>query len=256
MTLGLLPNYNTAPSEDAPRKHGIARLWELSTRDFWDNFRAGFLALIGCAPFIAGVWFAADSHVLIFAPLFGLLGGAIAGPELCGLADTLLRGLRDEPGFWWHTYKRAWKRSAKASLLPGAVTGILLGTQIFLLLHAGALELSMGMGAALVAGILVVLALNLYLWPQLALMELPFAALVKNAGILFLGQLPRSIAALAIMAAYLGLIVRFFTVAVTLLPLTNFWLPAVPATFLIYPGIEKNFQIEKKLRDLEYGEHE
>lgn len=207
-------------------------------------------------PFITGVWFAVDSHVLIFAPLFGILGGVIAGPELCGLADTILRGLRDEPGFWWHTYKRAWKRSAKASVIPGAVTGILLGTQIFLLLHAGALGLSMGMGTALVAGILVVLAVNLYLWPQLALMELPFAALIKNAGILFLGQLPRSIASLAIIAAYLGLIVRFFTVAITLLPLTNFWLSAVPATFLIYPGIEKNFQIEKKFRDLEHGERE
>ena len=32
------------------------------------------------------------SHVLIFAPIFGLLGGAIAGPELCALADTILRG--------------------------------------------------------------------------------------------------------------------------------------------------------------------
>ena len=254
--MGFLPNYNTAPSENVPRKHGVARLWELSTRDFWDNFRAGFLAILGCAPLIAGVWFAVDSHVLIFAPVIGLLGGMIAGPELCGLADTILRGLRDEPGFWWHTYQRAWRRNAREALLPGAITGALLATQVFLLLHAGAMRVSVGMGAALIAGILVVLGVNLYIWPQMALLELPFAALLKNAGILFLGQLPRSLAALAIVAVYWGLIVRFFVLAVTILPLTNFWLPALPALFLIYPGIESNFQIEQKLYGAEYGAEE
>ena len=76
---------------DAPRKTGFPRFWETLSR----------------------------------APVCGLLGGAIAGPELCALADTILRGLRDEPGFWWHTYRRAWKRSAKASLLP-ALPGLFL----------------------------------------------------------------------------------------------------------------------------------
>ena len=205
--------------------------------------------MLGCAPFLIGTAFAITSHVLLFAPIAGLVGGAIAGPELCGLADTILRSLRDEPGFWWHIYRRAWKRSAKAALLPGAVSGVLLSTQIFLLLHAGALRLSTGMGAALVAGMLVVLGLSLYLWPQLALMELSFPQLLKNSCLLFLGQLPRSIVALTILAGYFGLALRFFTLAVTLLPFVNLWLPALPALFLVYPGIEQNFQIEEKLRE-------
>ena len=118
--MGFLPNYDREGpgiAPDAPRKTGLPRFWETLSRDFWDVFRAGLLALAGCLPFLVGAAFSLHSHVLLFAPVCGLLGGAIAGPELCALADTILRGLRDEPGFWWHTYKRAWKRNARASLL-------------------------------------------------------------------------------------------------------------------------------------------
>ena len=250
--MGFLPDYDRegpGVTPDTPRKTGLARFWETLSRDFWDVFRAGFLALAGCAPVLLGAAFAINSHVLVFAPVCGLLGGAIAGPELCALADTILRGLRDEPGFWWHIYKRAWKRNARDSLLPGALGGLLLSTQIFLLFHAGALELSTAAGAGLVAGVLLVLAASLYLWPQLALMELTLPQLLRNAWRLFLGQFPRSIAALAILAGYLGLMLRFFPITVSLLPFLNLWLPALPALFLIYPGINETFRIEEKLQD-------
>lgn len=248
----LLPDYSGfEPESDVPRKQGFPRLWEIISRDFWDCFRAGLLALLGCVPFFAGIACALTTHVLIYAPILGLIGGALAGPELCGLADTILRGLRDEPGFWWHTYRRVWRRNVKASLLPGAAAGTLLATQIFLIYHAGALQLNMGMGAALVAGILIVTGISLYVWPQLALMDLTFSQLVKNAVLLFLGQLPRSLAATAILAGYWGLVLWFFSMAVSLLPFTNFWLPTVPALFLIYPGIERNFHIEEKLHAMD-----
>lgn len=250
--MGFWPNLEREAPEydsDIPRKTGLPRFWEVLSRDFWDVFRAGFLALLGCVPFMVGTAFAVTSHVLLFAPIAGLAGGAAAGPELCGLADPVLRGLQDEPGFWWHIYRRAWKRSAKDALLPGALGGALLSTQVFLLFHAGALGLNVAMGAGLIAGLLLVLAVSLYLWPQLALMELPFPQLLKNSALLFLGQLPRSAAALAVLACYLGLMLHFFSLTVTLLPFVNLWVPALPALFLIYPGINANFQIEEKLKE-------
>ena len=79
-------------------------------------------------------------------------------------------------------------------------------------------------------------------------MELQFPQLLKNSGLLFLGQFPRSIAALAIWMGYLGLMLRFFPLTVSLLPFLNLWLPALPAMFLIYPGIDQNFRIEETLR--------
>lgn len=246
--MGFLPNLDDpGPRRDQPPKRGIFRFFETLTRDFKDIFRAGFLALLGSLPFGAGIAYSVITHTMLAAPILGLVGGALAGPELCGLADTILRGFRDEPGFWWHTYKKAWCRNAKACLLPGGVGGLLLGTQLFLLANAAPLGLDLLTGAGLAAGVLLVLGLSLYLWPQLALMELSFGQLLKNSAILFLGQLPRSLAALAILTVYLWGMVQFFMLTVPLLPFTNLWLPALPALFLIYPGINENFQIEDRL---------
>lgn len=246
--MGFLPSFDgPGPREDQPRKTGVFRLWETLSRDFWDLFRAGLLALLGCVPFFLGVGYGVVTHTVLLAPVLGLAGGALAGPGLCGLADTALRGLRDEPGLWWLVYRRAWRRNARASLLPGALGGMLLGTQGFLLANAGALRLGGVTLAALAAGILLVLALSLYLWPQLALMDLPFPQLVKNSALLFLGRLPRSLAALVILTGYLWLVLRYLPVALPFLPLANLWLPVLPALFLIYPNINETFHIEEKL---------
>lgn len=249
--MGFLPDYDRegpGVPPDAPRKQGFPRLMELLGRDLWDIFRAGFLAALGCAPFLFGLFFAIVNQASLLALAFGLIGGLIAGPELCGFADTVLRALRDEPGFWWHIYKRSWRRNAKAALLPGAAGGALLAAQTLLLVHSGTLGFSPAMAALLTAGILITLGLSLYVWPQLALMELPFGQMLRNAALLFIGQLPRSLGALAITAAYWGVVLWFFPLAVNLLPFTNFWLPGLPALMLIYPGIEKNFRIEEKIR--------
>lgn len=90
--MGFLPHHERAPEQDLPHKKGFPRFLELLGRDFWKYFRAGFLALLGALPFLIGTAFALQSHVLLFAPLAGVIGGAVAGPGLCGLADTILRG--------------------------------------------------------------------------------------------------------------------------------------------------------------------
>ena len=250
--VGLFPRFDLDGPErspDAPRKTGFPRLWQIVRRDIWDIFKAGFLALLGCLPFLGGALFAVGTHAVLLAPLAGFIGGAAAGPELCALTDTLLRALRDDPVTGWKVYRKAWRRSAKASLLPGALGGALLAMQMFILAHAEALELSLPTNMALILGLLFLGGMSLYLWPQLALMELPLGRLIKNSALLFIGQLPRTAAALAVLAVYVLVSLRFFAFALSLLPVTNLWLPALPAVFLIYPGLEQSFQIEEKFRD-------
>ena len=110
-------------SPDAPRKKGAARFFEILGRDFSTIWLAGILAMLGGLPFAAGVWFAVETHSLVPLVIAGVLGGMIAAPQIVGLNDTILRTLRDEPGYWWETYRRTWKRNLKESLLPGAVCG-------------------------------------------------------------------------------------------------------------------------------------
>ena len=138
--------------------------------------------------------------------------------------------------------------------LQAVLAGALLSTQIFLFVHAGALGITAPVEAALVAGFLLLTGLSTYLWPLLALMELPFPLLIKDAALLFLGQLPRSAAALAVEVLYWAVVIWFFPLAAPLLPFTSLWLPTLPAVLLIYPGIETAFRIEEKLRERQKSE--
>lgn len=101
----------------------------------------------------------------------------------------ILRTLRDEPGYWWETYRRTWKRNLKESLLPGAVCGLLLA-MIFSLCHINIAGGHVAVIAVLVALILLA-GIAQYLYVQVALLDLSFAGLLKNL-MLFLGYLPRS----------------------------------------------------------------
>ena len=177
-------------SPNAPRKKGAARYFEVLTRDFSTFWMAGLLAMISSLPFALGLWFAVTTHSLIPMLLAGILGGMLAAPQIVGLNDTVLRALRDEPGYWWVTYRRAWKRNAKASLLPGAICGLLLAMEIFTAFH---IETgSVAVMVAIFVALILLAGIAQYLYAQVALVDLPFSSLLKNSLMLFLGYLPRS----------------------------------------------------------------
>ena len=110
---------------DTPRKKGLARLFEILSRDLDGIFLSGALAMLVCVPaaILAGIalWLGSLPLCLLAA----VAAGWLVGPALTGLYDTILRALRDEPGFWWHTYKRAWKQNFRSSLVPGIVFTVL-----------------------------------------------------------------------------------------------------------------------------------
>lgn len=235
---------------DEPRKKGLARLFEILGRDFGSFFKAGFLAFVGMIPFLFGMILAVLSHAVIFVIIAGLVGGMIAAPQLCGMADTVLRSLRDEPGYWWTTYRRAWKRNAKACLLPGAVFGLVIGMQVFTLFHMDTLGTSVASWAILIAGMVLVLGMLTYILPQLALLEMPLSGILKNAVLLFLGYLPRSIGAIAVQVVYWGAFLLLFPLSVYILPFTNLWLPMVPSMLIIYAPMEKSFNLEATIKEM------
>ena len=248
--MGLFSSYNKpgpGVAPDAPRKRGLARLMELLGRDLGPFFKAGFLALVGALPFLAGVVFSVMTHSLLILMIAAVLGGMIAAPQIVGVADTVLRSLRDEPGFWWHTYRRTWKQNAAASLLPGAVFGLIFGGEIFLYMHLSSMEAGTGVIIMLLLAVILSLGVSNYVWAQIALLNLPFLTLLKNAMFLFLAYLPASLGATVVLVLYWGAAVLLFPLSFPVLLLTNFWLPMVPALLIIYNGLNQSFEIEKTL---------
>ncbi|MEE0802045.1 MAG: DUF624 domain-containing protein [Gemmiger sp.] len=234
-------------SPDAPRKKGAARLFEMLGRDMWSFFRAGFLAFVGSIPLMVGMFLAIETHAVLMVVLAGVIGGLILGPELTALADTILRSLRDEPGYWWQTYRRAWKRNAKESLLPGVIFGLVVGIQLFTMFHLQELEASSATWIMLFVSIFLTVGLFTYIWPQIALLDMPFYGVLKNSVLLFLGYLPRSAGALFIQLIYWGVMALFFPLTLGLLPFTNFWVPTVPALLCVYIPLDRSFSIEKTI---------
>ena len=195
-------------SPDAPRKKGAARFFEILGRDFSTIWMAGLLALISSLPFALLLWLAVSTHSLLPMLAAGILGGMIAAPQIVGLNDTILRSLRDEPGFWWATYRRAWKRNVKASLLPGAVCGLLLAMEIFTAFHLDISQSVVPAVAVLVALILLA-GIAQYIYAQVAL---------------------------------------FWPVSSFAVILCSLWLPCLLNLMAIYPALDKSFDLEKTIK--------
>ena len=233
---------------DTPRKKGAARFAEVLGRDMLSFWCAGMLALLSALPFALGLILSLLTHAVLPMLLAGVLGGMIAAPQLTGLQDTILRSLRDEPGYWWATYRQVWKRNLKGSLLPGAVGGLILAMQIFAAWHLGTGQGSLL--AVLVIGLVLLGGLTQYLFAQVALLDLPFASLLKNAVLLFFGYLPRTLLGVLWQGVYWGLVVGFFPYSVPVLLITGLWLPALLSLMAIYPPLEKSFHIEETIRKM------
>lgn len=236
-------------SPNAPRKKGAARFFEVLGRDFATIWLAGMLALLSSLPFALMLWFAVSTHSLIPLLAAGILGGMIAAPQIVGLNDTILRALRDEPGYWWATYRRAWKRNAKASLLPGALCGMLLSMEIFTAFHLD-LSSSIVPAVAVLVALILLAGISQYLYAQIALVEVNFAGLLRNSLMLFLGYLPRSALGILWQGLYWAAVVLLWPVSSFAVILCSLWLPALLSLMAIYPPLDKSFDLERKIKKL------
>ena len=179
--MGLFPSANDFKAgkgveKDAPRKTGVGRFFELVGRDMNGMFLANLLACIGFLPVICLVYigFLANSLPVMLAS--AVVGGILAGPALAGMYDTVLRALRDEAGYWWVTYRRAFKRNFKASIAPGIFYCVVVTAQIFLvyfcfdMLSKGT-NVGVPLWVATVLNLLIFQMLFAYMWPQVVLLD-------------------------------------------------------------------------------------
>lgn len=241
---------NAAPQE---RKKGILRMIELLDRDSGKFFKAGALSLAALLPFFITVAFALATG----AP--GLLLGCIptgmlAAPAVAALADTVMRSLRDEVGWWfWDTYKKAWKQNARSSLLPGAVFGPVVGLYLYLLYFISQLADPTREFWLLFVGLLVITGVTQFYLPMLVCMELPGRVLLRNCFVLFFCHPIKSLLAALLQLIYYGVMLIWFPLTAVILVLTSLWLPMLMADVLLYPALDQHFNLtavyEKLQRD-------
>ena len=235
-------------SPDAPRKKGIARLIEILSRDLDGIFLSGVLALLACIPAAALVGLALWMGSLPLCLLAACGTGWLVGPALTGLYDTILRALRDEPGFWWHTYKRVWKQNFKSSLLPGMIFTILwalIGYAVFALPQMA--DVSTSFALILLLDVVILLALGSYFWMQNALFDSPVSKKLSNCVRMFLGFLPQTVLSAAFQLGYWLLMAFLIPRCAFVFLLTGLWVPNLLAMMAVYAPIEKSLGLEEQI---------
>lgn len=237
-------------SPDAPRKKGVARLVEILSRDLDGIFFSGLLALLACVPAAVLIGLALWLGSLPLCLLAAVAAGWLVGPALTGLHDTILRALRDEPGYWWHTYKRVWKQSLRSSLVPGIVFTVLwalLAWSAFVLPQMT--EISVSFAGILLLDAVLLLTLGSYFWMQNALFECSAFQKLSNCMRMFLGFLPQTLLSAAVQSGYWLLMVFLIPRCAFVFLLTGLWVPCLSAVFAVYSTMESTLHLEEQIHD-------
>ena len=252
------PETNETAAPVQGRKVGLPRFFELMGRDLWPLYKSSFLCVLGFLPGTVLAVLGMMGHSALLTVVGGVLAGLVGGPFLSCMMDTVLRALRDEPGYWWHTYKHAWKQNWKQSLVPGALLGLFVGSWSWMLrAQALADNTSTALWVASLAGIFVCTGFFSWLLAQVPLVDLPLPQLAKNAGLMFFAFFPRTAAAALVLAAYWGLTLLYLPATILVIVVFGFWLPVTVAGMILYPGLDKVFRLEETLaarRDAEIEE--
>lgn len=230
------------------RKTGAARFFELLGRDFTTFYTSSFIVLLGVLPGLALLYFSVMAGSLLGCLLGGMFGGALGGPCLCGLFDTVLRSLREEPGFWWVRYKKAWKQNWKQACVFGIVIGLFIGGWALVIFRLPDMEnVPTAVWITIVLGMLFAMILLHYIFAQIVLIAANGPTLLKNSAFFLMGYFPRSLVAGIVVCAYWALTFLYMPYTVVLVLITGAWFPTVIALMLIYPIMNRALHIEEVL---------
>ena len=266
--MGLFPSvkdFEEGPGVDknTPRKTGILRFFEVVGRDLTGMFLANFLACLGFVPGICIVLFGFASGSLVVMAAGAVIGGAIAGPCLAGAYDTVLRALRDEPGYWWSTYRRAFRQNWKSSILPGIFYGLIITLQVSLVyfcvtMPARGVQVGTGIWVGAILNLIVFHMLFTYMWPQVVLLNQPFHQTLVNSLLCMLGFLPPALAASLLQIVFWGIVILTMPLGVVLMVLLGFWFTTEICCQMITGDLERVFHVEAQIRakkDAELAEY-
>ena len=264
--MGLFPSANDFKAgkgveKDAPRKTGVRRFFELVGRDMNSMFLANLLTCLGFVPVISLVYIGFLMNNLPVMLISAAVGGILAGPVLAGMYDTVLRALRDEAGYWWVTYRKAFKRNFKASILPGVLYCVVVTLQIFLvyfcfnMLYHGT-NVGVPLWVATVLNLLIFQMLFAYMWPQIALLDQPLSLTLKNSINCMIAFLPHALAASIVQILFWGVVILCMPLGLFLMLIFGFWFVTEVSCQIVYGDIDRVFHIEENIRKLHDAEYE
>ena len=214
--------------DESRRMQGFGRYKQLLSFYAGRWVKVNLLAVLGGLPLAAGIAAAIlTSSVLVLIPA-SLAGGAVFGPFLAALY-------------------------AKASLLPGALVGLLVGMYAFMLYMMWVAQTppTLGTVAVVLFGALLFFAFNLLYWPQLVLFRQSAGARLYNAVLFTLKYFWRVMGAAALLLLWTVVFLLFAPWTLLLVPFLGLWFILFVCELALYSRLDSAFHIEAQFRALE-----
>lgn len=242
--------------KDAPPKKGLARFWEVLVRDGGNLLKINLLVQLCYLPSQIFLLLAVLSLAylqgqgMLLAGLLAFLCSVPVGPARCAESYVISKMLRDDPGFVWHDFKKAFKENFKASVLLGMLFSLVTGIQVLAFLYyqmLGGVSLITLIGLFL--SVLLFAIVVPYYYLQAVYVDLKFFPLLKNSMLLALGNAPRSLAGGILALVLVGLQWFVFPFAVVVTFIWGYALPTLVNLMWIWPVVDKTFKIDATLKE-------
>lgn len=240
--------------KNAPQKKGVARYFEILGRDFADLWKANLMTVLCLAPAMfvfLNLWLMRQYlGVLLVGTVLYLVASIPVGPALCALQSIVTRAVRDEPFFFWHEYKKAWKNNWRQGIPLGIFISLLYGAGcLALALYFNREEFSVAVLILFLFSLLVQTGLWMLVTFQMVYMELPALGLIRNSILIFFGRARRTLP--AALLVFCVLLVSFIILGPGLFPLALVMgmpvLVLLAADMLLWKPIDELFSLEQRL---------
>ena len=237
---------NFTASRTGERKQGLGRWFQVLEDRFMSLFWANLLCMAFALPFLISLFFFTQTGDSL--SLLGMvLGLILLGPGITALDYLTMQIIRDKHVYVWEDFLKSvcrdWKQSVLFSLVVGALWGAFAYALRLILVIQG------GLGPMYTA----VFALNAFLvmgltvigFQQIAMVQLPFYGVVKNAFLLIFAGKGRSLGAILFALGAVCACLWFYEYFVFILLLGAPVLILMTANLILLPVFEEFFPEEE-----------
>ncbi len=238
-------NFTNAPG--GRRRRGLGRWFQILEDRFMTLFWANLMCMACSLIFLVSLFFFSQTGDAL--SLLGMvLGLVLLGPGMTAMHFLCIQTVRDKPVFLKEDFlgsiQRDWKQSAAFTLL----IGLLWGTFAYALRLVTAVQGGLGLMYTLVFAVtaFVLTGLTIFGYQQIAMVQLPFYGVIKNAFLLIFAGKGRSFAAILFTMAVAGLCLWFYEYFVFILLLGVPALTVMTENLIFFPVFEELFPEESE----------
>ena len=233
---------NFTKSRTGERKRGLGRWFQVLEDRFMTLFWANLLFLAFALPFLVSLFFFTQiGDILSLAGM--ILGLVLLGPGMTALSYITMQVIRDRHVYVWEDFlksvKRDWKQSVAFALLMGALwRAFAYALRLILAIQGG---LGPMYGAVFAVNAFLVMGLTILGFQQIAMVELPFYGIVKNAFLLIFAGKGHGFRAVVFALAAVGACLWFYEYFVFILLLGAPVMILMTANLMLLPVFEEFF---------------